>query len=108
MRTKLTLSNPVAALERIIDLLAWELVAVSDEEILEAAKELGMKPMMKGSAAFIGLQIPASPDFTEFFDPDILRGLALARTQQLVDVEAMPKGKVRRLKRKPSPMRDSH
>jgi len=31
-----------------------EILAASDAEIVEAAKELGMKPDMKGSAAFRG------------------------------------------------------
>jgi hypothetical protein len=33
-----------------------EIMEVSEEEIMEAAKELGMKPEMKGSAAFIDLK----------------------------------------------------
>ena len=99
MRTKLTVANPEAALGRILDALASELISVSDEEILEAAKELGMNPMMKGSAAFIGLRTPAVADFADFFDPEILKRLVFARTQAIAADEAAPKSKPRRIKR---------
>lgn len=66
MRTKLTIAHPEAALNRLLDALASELCEASDEEILEAAKELGMNPLMKGSAAFLGLRIPPVADFTEW------------------------------------------
>jgi hypothetical protein len=99
MRTKLTVANPEAALGRILDALASELITVSDAEILEAAKDLGMNPMMKGSAAFIGLRTPAIADFADFFDPEILKGLVLARAQAFAAEEATPKGKPRRIKR---------
>jgi hypothetical protein len=59
MRTKLTLTTPAAALGRILDQLDRELIEASDEEILEAARDLGMNPLMKGSAAFLGLHVPA-------------------------------------------------
>jgi hypothetical protein len=99
MRTKLTVTNPEAALGRILDALASELITVSDEEILEAAKDLGMNPMMKGSAAFIGLRTPAIAEFADFFDPEILRSLVYARTQAFAADEATPKSKPRRIKR---------
>jgi hypothetical protein len=101
MRTKLTIANPEAALGRVLDALASELVTVSDEEILEAARELGMDPMMKGSAAFLGLRTAAIPDFAEFFDaeilkgfdPEILKGLLLARNQALAPLQtSKPRG----------------
>lgn len=44
------------AFERI---LAQELVAATDEEIVAAARDLGQNPSMKGSAAFIGLKYPS-------------------------------------------------
>jgi hypothetical protein len=84
MRTKLTIRNPENALERTLDALAVELIDVSDEEIMEAAKELGMNPMMKGSAAFLGLRIPSIADFSEFFESEgfqsALAALAHARS----------------------------
>ncbi len=55
MKTLRTL-RPVRTLERILAALERELLEATDEEILEAAKELGMNPSMKGSAAFIGIK----------------------------------------------------
>jgi hypothetical protein len=75
MRTKLTLSTPAAALGRILDQLDRELIEASDEDILEAARDLGMNPMMKGSAAFLGLQVPAMANFADFFDREALRSV---------------------------------
>ena len=106
MRTKLTVTNPEAALGRILDALAAELISVSDEEILEAARELGMNPMMKGSAAFIGLRTPAIAEFADFFDPEILKGLVFARTQAFAAEEATPKSKPRRIRRSPAVRKD--
>ena len=99
MRTKLMTGNPQAALGRLLDALAAELAGVSDEEILEAAKELGMNPMMKGSAAFMGLRTPAMADFADFFDPEILKGLAFASRQAFAADELKPDNKPRRIKR---------
>jgi hypothetical protein len=55
MRTKVAV---ITALDRVLDGLAEELIAASDEEILAAARELGMDPGMRGSAAFLGLKYP--------------------------------------------------
>jgi hypothetical protein len=79
MHTKLTQSTAAAALGRILDQLDRELVEASDEDILEAARDLGMNPMMKGSAAFLGLQYFS---LAEFFDTDALRSLLLERAAQ--------------------------
>jgi hypothetical protein len=78
MRTKLTAGYHENALERTLDALALDLVDVSDEEIMEAAKELGMNPMMKGSAAFLGLRIPAIAEFSEFFESEGFQGALAA------------------------------
>ncbi len=55
--------------ERLLAALERELIEATDEEILEAAKDLGMNPEMKGSAAFFGItklvRLPCGPD-----DPD--------------------------------------
>jgi len=60
---------PETALERILDALEHELLEASDADILEAANDLGMKPQMKGSAAFIGLRAPSVAHRPEdFFD----------------------------------------
>ena len=97
MRTKLTLTTPVAALGRILDQLDRELIEASDEEILEAARDLGMNPMMKGSAAFLGLQCLS---LAEFFDGDVLKNLLLERAaaQKAAAAQSAPKRTVRRLK----------
>jgi hypothetical protein len=48
--------------ERLLAALEQELIAAADEEILEAAGDLGMNPLMKGSAAFFGVTVgPRSP-----------------------------------------------
>lgn len=51
-------------LESLLAALEQELIAATDEEILEAAADLGMNPAMKGSAAFFGVTIPLRPAFT--------------------------------------------
>jgi hypothetical protein len=53
--------------------LEQELIEASDEDILEAARDLGMNPMMKGSAAFAGLNYSATTRFNDFFDPETLK-----------------------------------
>ncbi len=69
MRTRMTHAFPETALERVLDALEHELVEASDTDILEAADDLGMKPQMKGSAAFIGLRYSsAMPRAEDFFD----------------------------------------
>ena len=49
--------RPEQALERILAALEAGLVAATDAEIMEAAKDLGMNPAMKGSAAFADIRI---------------------------------------------------
>ena len=68
MRAKISIASPEAALTRVLEALEQELIMASDEEILEAAKELGMNPKMKGSAAFLGLKYAATPRLEDFFD----------------------------------------
>ena len=94
MRTKLNVSEPEMALNRILDALERELIDASDEEILEAAKDLGMNPLMKGSAAFLGLH---ALSFAEFFESEALREvLARARTMQIAAATQLePKGEAR-------------
>src|SRR6185312_4261927 len=41
--------------ERLLVALERELIEATDQEILEAAGDLGMNPAMKGSAAFFGV-----------------------------------------------------
>ena len=68
MHTKLIKRNAVGRLERVLDVLDEELIHSTDAELLQAARELGMDPMMRGSAAFIGLKYPFQPRPADFFD----------------------------------------
>jgi hypothetical protein len=104
MRTKLTLSEPQAALDRLLDALAHELIDVSDEEILAAAHELGMNPLMKGSAAFLGLRVAAVADWNEFFGSEDFRNTlaALELKNAAAPARLETKAKMRRSKRAPS------
>jgi hypothetical protein len=56
MHTKINLAWAEASLSRILEAFEQEILEASEEEIMETAKELGMKPDMKGSAAFIDLK----------------------------------------------------
>jgi hypothetical protein len=98
MRTKLTPATSAAALGRMLDQLDRELIEASDEEIVEAARELGMNPMMKGSAAFIGLRVPAMAHFADFFDSDALRSVLGETAWHTAATQLTSKRKVRRLK----------
>jgi hypothetical protein len=53
--------RPELALERILAALEAELIAARDDEIMDAAKDLGMNPAMKGSAAFTDIRILLAP-----------------------------------------------
>jgi hypothetical protein len=48
--------RPDVGLERLIHGLEQELLAAPDEEFMAGALDLGMKPDMKGSAAFAGVK----------------------------------------------------
>ncbi len=68
--------RPDVGLERLIHGLEQELLAAPDEEFVAGARDLGMKPEMKGSAAYVGvkayfeLQNPQSPSAERAADPD--------------------------------------
>jgi hypothetical protein len=49
--------HPHSNLERLLAALERELIDATDEEVLAAAKELGMDPTMKGSSAFFGVKM---------------------------------------------------
>ena len=68
MRTKMIPTFPETALERVLESLEQELVEATDEEILDAADDLGMKPGMKGAAAFLGLRYSAALRSEDFAD----------------------------------------
>ena len=63
--------NPLDApigLTRLLDALEAELIEASEEEILQAAQDLGMNPHMQGSAAFAGIFHSAKPRLADFYD----------------------------------------
>jgi RNA polymerase sigma-70 factor (ECF subfamily) len=62
--------SPGMRLTATVDALAQELAECLDEEVIEAAKSLGMDPGMKESAAFAGLKYPSIPQLSDFFDMD--------------------------------------
>ena len=64
--------SPPAALERVLDALAEDLVTAGDDEIARAAEDLGMNLKMKGSAAFIGLG-PLPKRIEDIFEVESLR-----------------------------------
>jgi hypothetical protein len=106
MRTKLTIIHPEAALDRLLDALARELTDVSDDEILDAARELGMNPLMKGSAAFLGLHIPQVADlaeWSEFFGSEHFRSaLAALELKHAIPPPPPSNARPRRSKRPPA------
>jgi len=71
MRSQVKKPLPETALTRILDALEEELIDASDAEILAAAKELGMDPTRKDSAAFSGVTYPEKPQLSDFFDLDV-------------------------------------
>jgi hypothetical protein len=98
MRTTLTPATSARALGRMLDQLDRELIEASDEEILEAARDLGMNPMMQGSAAFIGLRVPALAHFADFFDSEVVRStLNIRSAQKAVASQSGSKRKSRKL-----------
>jgi hypothetical protein len=92
MRNHPSLRSPEAALGRVLDALEQELIDASNEEILEAAKDLGMNPMMKGSAAFMGLKHSGTARFSDFFDLEALKQIR-AEMQRMAGTKraALPK-----------------
>ncbi|MGA2777019.1 MAG: hypothetical protein ABSF94_05630 [Steroidobacteraceae bacterium] len=98
MRQLVNERGPQAALERILTALEQELIAATDEEIFAAAKDLGMNPAMRGSAAFIGIKYAARysvADWLSGFDPALLRRLGIApRSEGQASSATLPKGPI--------------
>jgi hypothetical protein len=95
MRTKVKVASPEIVLTRVLDAFGQEMIDASDEEILEAAKDLGMDPQMKGSAAYAGLTFPARWQLSDFFDVEAMKQHivreATQRTANAITTEAKPK-----------------
>jgi len=79
-----------ATLERVLDALGQELVKSSDEELLQAAMDLGMDVTSKGSAAFIGIKYPATPGFEEFFELPTSRRDPLSAARDALGLPGAP------------------
>ncbi len=99
MRTKVKVTSPEVALSRVLEALGQELIDVSDEEITAAAKDLGMDPTMRESAAFAGLKYPAKPQLADFFDLEAFRKLAGTPQRIAPATPRTPKRKARRVRR---------
>ena len=54
-------TRPEQGLERVLAALEQDLLNATDEEIQTSAKELGMNPNMKGSAAMFGVTLLLRP-----------------------------------------------
>jgi hypothetical protein len=73
MRTNVKVALPEVVLARILEAFGQELIKASDQEIMEAAQELGMDPHMKGSAAYAGLTFPTKWQQSDFFDAEAIQ-----------------------------------
>ena len=98
MRTQIRITSPEVAFTRLLDALECELLEASDQEILDAAKELGMDPTMKGSAAFMGLKYGYLPRLVDFFGD--LSALAGMRARAPKELTRSPKKVGRALKKR--------
>lgn len=85
MSTKVKRVSPNVALTRLLDALEQDLRKVSDEEIVEVAKDLGMDPTMRESAAFLGVTYPAKPQLSDFFEFEAQVGMDLIGSQRPVE-----------------------
>jgi len=88
MPTKMTsaAARKLQRLTRILQALELELIDATDDEILEAAKDLGMDPRMKGSAAFLGLKFPMTWRPEDFFE--FARARTAAATERVHELSA--------------------
>jgi hypothetical protein len=98
MRTKVKGASPQVALTRILEGLGQELIDAPDEEIIAAAKDLGMDPKMRGSAAFAGLKYPARPQLSDFFELEVCRKIQAAPERIGADAPTNAKQKPKRPK----------
>jgi len=73
MRKSMTPTPPEVALSRVLAGLERELVEATDEEIEQAAQDLGMNVKMKGSAAFIGVIYTIPKRVEDIFDIETMR-----------------------------------
>lgn len=107
MRTKVASIQHAAGFERVLEALAQELIESTDEELLEAAKSLGMDPTMRGSAAFIGLKYPAIPRLSDFFAMPVFRSQRIEAERSSNELPRPRKRLPARKKRRKPPGRGS-
>ena len=97
MRTKVKVALPEVVLTRILEALGQELIDATDEEIMEAAKDLGMDLQMKGSGAYAGLTFPAKWQLSDFFDVEAIKQHiareAKARIVKAISTDSEPKAR---------------
>jgi hypothetical protein len=88
---------PEVALNRVLAGLEKELVEATDEEVGQAAADLGMNLKMKGSAAFIGLKYAIPKRFEDIFDAEMFAELRrrYAAAQSLADFRKQAAGILR-------------
>jgi hypothetical protein len=109
MRKNMRRVFPEVALERLLEALEVEIIEASDDDILDAARDLGMNPAMRGSAAFLGLKGPALPQWEAFFaavEPERLRLLESLRERIRMNADASPDTPQRRIGRDRKDRRD--
>ena len=73
MRKNLMPIPPELALNRVLAGLEKELVDATDDEVEQAAQDLGMNLRMKGTAAFAGVLGPSPKRIEDIFDLEELR-----------------------------------
>jgi hypothetical protein len=83
----------VTRLTRILDDLDQELVDASDEDVMQAAADLGMNPKMKGSAAYLGVCYPTKELMKEFFELVAMHRRAKLEAEPVADQDSSTDGK---------------
>jgi hypothetical protein len=78
------------ALARILDAFGRELIEAPDEEVREAARELGMNLSMKESAAFAGLTYPSRPQLSDFFEIESFKQMVLEAAESATPETTRP------------------
>ena len=105
MPTSMTLSWPETALTRILEALEQELLQASDEEIMTVAKELGMNPAMKGSAAFADIRYGVALRRTVIYGIEAWRGALTESEKSVLAARTRPSGGSTPLRQSKRPQR---
>jgi hypothetical protein len=92
MRTDVKVALPEVVLTRILEAFGQELMDASDEEIMEAAKDLGMDLQMKGSGAYAGVTYSAKWQLADSFDVEAMQQY-MAREAAQRSANAVPDSK---------------